>query len=91
MDLTPELKAEALEVVKRYKIGPIFTPPVASSLDGPLATLQLPADVGGANWPGGSMDPESNYLYIHSHTAVYVNGLVPGNAAQTTLSEPWRS
>ena len=86
MDLTPELKAEALEVVKRYKIGPIFTPPVASSLDGPLATLQLPADVGGANWPGGSMDPESNYLYIHSHTAVYVNGLVPGNAAQTDMA-----
>jgi quinoprotein glucose dehydrogenase len=86
MDLTPELKAEALEVIKRYKTGPIFTPPVVSSLDGPLATLQLPADVGGANWPGGSMDPESNYLYIHSHTAVYVNGLVPGNAAQTDMA-----
>jgi quinoprotein glucose dehydrogenase len=86
IDLTPALKAEALEVVKRYKIGPIFTPPVASSLDGPLATLQLPADVGGAKWPGGSMDPESNYLYIHSHTAVYVNGLVPGNAAQTDMA-----
>ena len=27
IDLTPELKAEALEVVKRYKMGPIFTPP----------------------------------------------------------------
>jgi quinoprotein glucose dehydrogenase len=23
------------------------------------------------------MDPESNFLYIHSHTNVYVNGLVP--------------
>ncbi|HET9387615.1 MAG TPA: PQQ-binding-like beta-propeller repeat protein, partial [Gemmatimonadales bacterium] len=37
MDLTPALKAEALEIVKRYKIGPIFTPPVASSIEGPLA------------------------------------------------------
>jgi quinoprotein glucose dehydrogenase len=86
MDLTPELKAEALEVVKRYRIGPIFTPPVASSVEGPLATLQLPADVGGANWPGGSMDPESNYLYIHSHTTVFVNGLVPGNPGQTDMA-----
>jgi quinoprotein glucose dehydrogenase len=86
IDLTPELKAEALEVVKRYKMGPIFTPPVVSSLDGPLATLQLPADVGGANWPGGSMDPENNHLYIHSHTAVFVNGLVPGNPAQTDMA-----
>jgi len=86
IDLTPELRAEALEVVKRYKMGPIFTPPVVSSLDGPLGTLQLPGDVGGANWPGGSMDHESNYLYIHSHTTVFINGLVPGNPAQTDMA-----
>jgi quinoprotein glucose dehydrogenase len=86
MDLTPELKAEALEVVKRYRMGPIFTPPVVSRLEGPLGTLQLPADVGGANWPGGSMDPDSNYLYIHSHTALFVNALVPGNPAQTDMA-----
>ena len=86
IDLTPELKAEAVEVAKRYKMGPIFTPPVVSSLDGPLGTLQLPADVGGANWPGGSMDPENNHLYIHSHTAVFINGLVPGNPAQTDMA-----
>ena len=76
-DLTPAIKAEALEVVKRYKMGPIFTPPVVSNANGPLGTLQVPSEVGGANWPGGSMDPESNFLYIHSHTNVYVNGLVP--------------
>ena len=86
MDLTPALKAEALEVVKRYKMGPLFTPPVVSSLDGPLGTLQLPSEVGGANWPGGSMDPEGNYLYIHSHANVFVNALVPGNAAQTDMA-----
>src|SRR6187455_779155 len=86
MDLTPALKAEALEVVKRYKMGPLFTPPVVSSLDGPLGTLQVPSEVGGANWPGGSFDPEGNFLFIHSHTAVYVNGLVPGNAAQTDMA-----
>jgi quinoprotein glucose dehydrogenase len=86
LDLTPALKAEALEVVKRYKMGPIFTPPVASSLDGPLATLQLPSEVGGANWPGGSMDPETNHLYIHSHTTVFPNALVPGNLPQTDMA-----
>jgi quinoprotein glucose dehydrogenase len=85
MDLTPALKAEALEVVKRYRMGPLFTPPILSSLEGPLATLQMPADVGGANWPGGSFDPESNFLYIHSHTAVFLNGLVPANPAQSDM------
>jgi quinoprotein glucose dehydrogenase len=86
IDFTPALRAEALEVIKRYKIGPIFTPPVASRLEGPLATLQLPGDVGGANWPGGSMDPDSNYLYIHSHTTVFLSGLVPGTPERTDMT-----
>jgi quinoprotein glucose dehydrogenase len=85
LDLTPPLRAEALEVAKRYRMGPLFTPPVLSTLEGPLATLQVPADVGGANWPGGSFDPESNFLYIHSHTAVFLNGLVPANPAQSDM------
>jgi quinoprotein glucose dehydrogenase len=66
-------------------MGPIFTPPVVSSLDGPLATLQVPSEVGGANWPGGSLDPENNHLYVHSHRAVYTNSLVPANPAQSDM------
>jgi quinoprotein glucose dehydrogenase len=85
LDLTPALKAEAIEVAKRYRMGPLFTPPVVSSLDGPLATLQLPSEVGGANWPGGSFDPQTNVLYIHSHANVYLNGLVPANPAQSDM------
>ena len=72
-------------MVKRYKMGPIFTPPVVSSLDGPLATLQVPSDVGGANWPGGSLDPENNRLYIHSHSAIYAQRAVPANPAQSDM------
>ena len=85
LDLTPALKAEAIEVAKRYKMGPIFTPPVVSSLEGPLATIQVPSEVGGANWPGGSFDPDTNHLYIHSHANVYMNGLVPANPAQSDM------
>jgi quinoprotein glucose dehydrogenase len=32
------------------------------------------------------MDPESNYLYIHSHTTVFANALVPGNPTQTDMA-----
>jgi quinoprotein glucose dehydrogenase len=85
LDLTPALKAEAIEVAKRYKMGPLFTPPVVSSLDGPLATLTLPSEVGGANWPGGSFDPDTNVLYVHSHANVFMNGLVPTNPAQSDM------
>jgi quinoprotein glucose dehydrogenase len=85
IDFTPALRAEALEVIKRYQIGPLFTPPVLSDAGGPLATLQVPADTGGANWPGGSFDPETNRLYIHSHTAVFTVGIVPANPATSDM------
>ena len=76
IDFTPELRAEAIKLVSRYRIGPLFTPPVVSRWEGPLATLILPDNIGGANWPGGSFDPETNYLYIHSHSQIFDLGLV---------------
>jgi quinoprotein glucose dehydrogenase len=82
IDFTPQLRAEALEVIKNYKIGPLYTPAALAEPDGPRGTLMLPADVGGANWPGGSFDPETNRLYIHSHTTVFTLPNVPANLAE---------
>ena len=81
IDFTPELRASALEMVKKYKLGPLFTPPALARPDGPLGTLMLPMDVGGANWPGGSFDPETNRLYIHSHTTVFTLPNIPADLA----------
>jgi len=85
IDFTPALRAEAIEFIKRYRIGPLFTPPVFSTAEGPIATLQLPSDAGGANWPGGSLDPETNRLFIHSHTVVFTIGIVPANPASSDM------
>ena len=44
IDFTPELRAEALEIIRRYTIGPLFTPPSVRG-DGPRdnqGTIQLP-------------------------------------------------
>ncbi len=76
IDFTPELKAEAVEIVSRYRIGPIFTPPSIADANGTAGTLMLPSNVGGANWPGGSLDPETGIVYIHSWTAAADVGLV---------------
>jgi len=78
IDFTPALRAEAVKLVSRFKIGPIFTPPVVSKFDGPLGTLMLPAATGGANWQGGSFDPETGVFYIFTNTEVTPLGLVPG-------------
>ncbi len=79
IDFTPELRAEALKLVSRYKMGPIFTPPVVSKVEGPLGTLMLPNVTGGANWQGGALDPETNIFYIFTNTNVSSLGIVPGN------------
>jgi quinoprotein glucose dehydrogenase len=77
IDFTPELRQQALKLVERYKLGPMFEPPVVSKLEGPLATLHLPSATGGTNWAGGSYDPESHMLYVFSQTTVSPMGLVP--------------
>ena len=77
IDFTPELRAEAMQVVSMYKIGPVFTPPVVSKVEGPLATLYMAGASGGTNWPGGSYDPETHILYVNSQKSVSQLGLVP--------------
>jgi quinoprotein glucose dehydrogenase len=77
-DFTPAIKAEALQIVQRYKLGPIFTPPILKDAGGKEGTFQLPGAGGGANWQGAAGDPETGYLYIPSTTAPYISSLVPG-------------
>ena len=76
IDFTPELRAEAVKLVSRYKIGPLFTPPPVSKWEGPLGLLMVPSSTGGANWPGGALDPETNILYIYSFRNPSVIGLI---------------
>ena len=59
-DLTPEIRALALEEMRRFRLGPMFTPP---SLQG---TLQRPGSSGGANWGGAAFDPGTALLYVRT-------------------------
>jgi quinoprotein glucose dehydrogenase len=77
INFTPELRAEAEKLVEKYRIGPLFTPPSVSKAEGPLATIVSPGATGGANWPGGSYDPDTHTVYLFSQTATATLGLVP--------------
>jgi quinoprotein glucose dehydrogenase len=57
-DATPELKERALAELKKYRLGPLYTPP---SIQG---TVVLPGVIGGANWGGGAFDPASGRLFV---------------------------
>jgi quinoprotein glucose dehydrogenase len=77
IDFTPELRAEAVKLVSKYRIGPLFTPPSVSKPDGTLGAITSPGSTGGANWPGGSYDPETHKLYVYSQTAIALLGMIP--------------
>jgi quinoprotein glucose dehydrogenase len=85
IDFTPELKAEALKLAAKYKLGPMFTPPVVSKVDGPLATLSRAQ--AGTNWAGGSYDPEAHVAYVFSTGAIGAYGLVPPSDASMSDME----
>ncbi len=78
IDFTPAMHDQALTITSKYKIGPVFTPPVESKLGGPLATLTLGTAAGGTNWPGASYDPETHTVYAFACDACLVPiGVVP--------------
>jgi quinoprotein glucose dehydrogenase len=78
IDFTPQLRAEAVTLASKYRLGPIYTPAVVSRIEGPLATLTLATASGGTNWPGGSYDPETHIVYASACDACLTPlGLVP--------------
>ena len=72
-------------MASHYKLGPIFTPPVISRIEGPLGTLLAPAMGGGTNWPGGSYDPTTQILYVSSNSSLGRLGIVPPDPGQSDL------
>ena len=68
-NVTPEAHAFALREFRRYRSGPLFTPP---TLQG---TLTQPGHLGGAEWHGASFDPLLNVLYVNVNDAPTINKL----------------
>jgi glucose dehydrogenase len=65
INFTPELLAEAKKVASNIQLGPLFTPPIPRGQGGKIGTAYI---ANGANWPGGSYDPETGILYVYSNT-----------------------
>ena len=70
VDFTPEIKKEAINIIKQYKTGPLFTPVIVYNPPVKLGTLTLPDAQGGANWQGGVFDKETGILYVSSSTVL---------------------
>jgi quinoprotein glucose dehydrogenase len=86
IDFTPELRAEAVKIAARYKMGPVFTPPVEAKPEGPLGTLAMATYSGGTNWPGGSFDPETGIAYVYSQRLMNAIGLVKPDPSRSDMN-----
>lgn len=85
IDFTPELRAQALEILKGYNYGPVYTPPLVLEGDAKM-TIVHPGWGGGGNWQGLSVDPDTNMAYIpSSNNSISTYGLVKPDAARSNF------
>ena len=80
-DLTPELRALAQAEMKKYRIGPLYTPPSTGG------TLMSPGIIGGANWGGSAFDPDTGRLYVKTSNQPALARIRPGPEANTRPGE----
>ena len=77
IDFTPALRREAEEILAGYVSGRLFTPPtlIDERPGGTRGTVQAPGLVGGADWTGAAVDPQSGTLYVPTVRTPAVVGL----------------
>jgi glucose dehydrogenase len=61
IDVTPEIKKEAIEIASTFDRGGLYTPPSERG------TIAVPGNAGGASWSGAAIDPETNTLYVGTY------------------------
>ncbi len=79
IDFTPELRQEALEIIKPYGFAPFFTPPSEKGV------YMLPDAYGAANWTGAALDPETSILYVPSVARVGWLNVVKPDPSRSNL------
>ncbi len=88
IDFTPALRRQALDYVKSYALGPLYTPPSIRSDDptGKRGTFTVPGAWGAANWHTGAFDPDTGMYYAVSLTLPGIRAVVStANNASATM------
>ena len=78
IDFTPELRAEALEIVKNYRTGPLFNPPIqVGHPSGLRSFVSCPSGASNIFGPP-SADPETGMLYVPTLRGCRSENIVAG-------------
>ena len=84
IDFTPELRAEALEIIQNYRLGPIFNPPIQRGHPSGLRSF-VSCPSGATNIFGpASADPETGILYVSTRRGCRSENIVPGDLIRRT-------
>lgn len=89
VDFTPELRAQAIEAMSDYQMGPLFLPPIhADNPLGKYAAMNCPGGAGGSNITAPAVaDPTTGMLYVSSHKSCFAIRLIPGEEADLLYPE----
>jgi quinoprotein glucose dehydrogenase len=79
IDFTPELRAQGMALLERYKwgggefpySGTLYNPPIIGDAKGLLGAVNVGNASGGTNWPGGGYDPETHIVYAQASTSAF--------------------
>ena len=69
IDFTPDMRARAIEQLKRYKMTStwMYNPPILGNVNGLLGSLNMGNAIGGTNWPGVAYDPELHTVFAQAN------------------------
>jgi quinoprotein glucose dehydrogenase len=67
IDFTPQMRQQALDALKPYRVAGMFNPPLVGGLPGGLlGAINVGNAGGGTNWPGAGFDPETHIVYAQA-------------------------
>jgi glucose dehydrogenase len=66
IDFTPEMRAQAKDILGRYRVAGMFNPALVGDEKGLLGAINVGNAGGGTNWPGAGYDPETHIVYAQA-------------------------
>jgi glucose dehydrogenase len=90
IDFTPELRAQAIDIISDFQIGPLFNPPLHTDNDlGKIAALWCPGDGGGSNITAPpTADPNTGVVFITSRKACSSRVMAPSEERDAMIDMP---
>ena len=74
IDFTPEMRMQALEILKHYRVEQSPYVPYIVGNENILGALNIGNTNGGTNWPGAGADPETHVVYLPASNAALTTG-----------------